>query len=198
MVSLVTGRQLAQPHKSGSAPTNLTFDDKNYGCEANFIFMRLSRLRTCEGRSVDRFGLTKKVICNQAFLPAKSQHFVAGCQGNMGQSTHHRLDRLQIVSVGSLRDQSTTQILRWSRTDKLIGFQKESVKPAKQSHEMLSGIVRGHFCVGPPYLHRCTPEWHSGENLAGFRLFLRGHGISRRGYSGVVSLTSRRFSLSSC
>ena len=27
----------------------------------------------------------------------------------MGQSTRHRLDRLQIVSVGSLRDQSTTQ-----------------------------------------------------------------------------------------
>ena len=61
------------------------------------------------GQSVDRFSLTKKVICDQTFLPAKSQHLVAGFQDNMGQSTHHRLDRLQIVSVGSLRDQSTTQ-----------------------------------------------------------------------------------------
>ena len=172
MVSLVTGRQLAQPHKSGSAPTNLTFDDKKYGCEANF-FMHLSRLWICEGRSVVRFGLTKKVICNQAFLSAKSQHLVAGYQGKMGQSTHHRLDRLQIVSVQSLRDQSTTQILRWSRMDKLIGFQEESVKPAKQSHVMLVGIVRGHQCVGPPYLHMRAPEWHSGENLADFRQFFQ-------------------------
>ena len=93
--------------------------------------MRICRPRTCDGRSVNRFSRTTKVICDQAFLPVKSQHLVAGYQGNMGQSTHHRLDRLQIVSVGSLRDQSTTQILRWSRTDKLIGFQEESVKPAK-------------------------------------------------------------------
>ena len=197
MVSLVTGRQLAQSHKSGSTPTNLTFDDKKYGCEANF-FMHLSRLWICEGRSVVSFGLTKKVVCNQAFLSAKSQHLVAGYQGKMGQSTHHRLDRLQIVSVRSLRDQSTTQILRWSRTDKLIPFQEESVKPAKQSHEMLGGIVWGHQCVGPPYLHMRAPKWHSGENRAGFRQFFRGHGNSRRGFSGVASLTSRRFSLSSC
>ena len=31
----------------------------------------------------------------------------------MGQRTHRRLDRLQIVSVGRLRDQSTTQFHRW-------------------------------------------------------------------------------------
>ena len=196
MVSLVTGRQLAQPHKSGSAPTNLTFDDKKYRCEANF-FMPLSRLRTCEGRSVDRFSLAKKVIRNQAFLPARSQH-CCRLPGHNGTIHTRSLDRLQIVSVGSLRDQSTTQILRWSRTDKLIGFQEESVKPAKQSHEMLGGIVWGHQCVGPPYLHMRAPKWHSGENLAGFRQFFRGHGNSRRGFSGVASLTSRRFSLSSC
>ena len=80
------------------------------------------RLRTCEGRSVDRFSLTKKVICDKAFLPVKSQHLVAGCQGNMGQSTHHRLDRLQIVSVGSLRDQSTMQFHPWRSTNKPIFF----------------------------------------------------------------------------
>ena len=107
----------------------MTVDDKKYGCEVNFL-MRLSRLWTCEGRSVDRFGLTKKVIRNQAFLPAKIQH-CCRLPGQNGTIHTRSLDRLQIVSVGSLRDQSTTQILRWSRTDELIGFQKESVKPAK-------------------------------------------------------------------
>ena len=68
--------------------------------------MRICRLRTCDGRLVNRFSLTLKVICDQAILPARSQHLVVGYQGNMGQLTHHRLDRLQIVSVGSLRDQT--------------------------------------------------------------------------------------------
>ena len=59
-------------------------------------------------------------MCDRVFLPAKSQHLVAGYQGNMGQSTHRRLDRLQIVSVGSLRDQSTTQFHRWRSTNKIL------------------------------------------------------------------------------
>ena len=81
--------------------------------------MRICRLRTSDVRSVNRFSRTTKVICDQAFLPAKSQHLVAGCQGNMGQSTP-RLDRLHIVSVGSLRDQSTTQFHRKRSKNKPI------------------------------------------------------------------------------
>ena len=34
--------------------------------------MRICRLRTCDGRSVNRFSRTTKVICDQAFLPAKT------------------------------------------------------------------------------------------------------------------------------
>ena len=83
-------------------------------CFSDFELVRVDQLTG--------FSLTKKVICDQAFLPPKSQHLVAGYQGNMGQSTHHRLDRLQIVSVGSLRDQSTTQFHRWRSTNKLIGL----------------------------------------------------------------------------
>ena len=157
----------------------------------HFWCASIFRLRTCEGRSDDRFSLTKKVICNQAFLPAKSQHLVVGCQGNMGQSTHHRLDRLQIVSVGSLRDQSTTQFHRWRSTNKILSCEVIT-------RMLLGRIFRGHTCGGPPYLDMRAPEWHSCENLAGYRQFFRGHRNSRREYSGLASLTFRRFSLSSC
>ena len=119
--------------------------------------MRICRPRTCDGRSVNRFSRTKKVICDQAFLPAKSQHLVAGCQGNMGQSTHHRLDRLQIVSVGSLRDQSTTQFHRWRSTNKILSCEVIT-------RMLLGRIFRGHTCGGPPYLDMRAPEWHSGES----------------------------------
>ena len=156
------------------------------------------RLRTCEGRSVDRFSLTKKVICDQAFLPAKSQHLVAGYQGNKGQSTHHRLDRLQIVSVGNLRDQSTTQFHSWRSTNNPIGFGATLVACEVIARMLLGRIFRGHTCGGPPYLDMRAPEWHSCENLAGYRQFFRGHRNSRREYSGLASLTFRRFSLSSC
>ncbi|CAH3185185.1 unnamed protein product, partial [Porites lobata] len=104
------------------------------------------RLRACDGRSVDRFSRTTKVICDQVFLPAKSQHLVANYQEKVGQSTHHRLDRLQIVSVGSLRDQSTTQFHLIARM-------------------LLGRIFRGHTCEGPPYLYVRVPERHSGENI---------------------------------
>ena len=38
----------------------------------------------------------------------------------MGQSTHYRLDRLQIVSLGSLWDLSTTQFHRWRSSNKIL------------------------------------------------------------------------------
>ena len=82
--------------------------------------MRICRPRICDGTSVNRFSRTTKVICDQAFLPSKSQHLVAGYLGNMGQFIHHRLDRLQIVSVGSLRHQSTTQFHRWRSINKIL------------------------------------------------------------------------------
>ena len=63
---------------------------------------------------------------------------------------------------------------------------------------LLGRIFRGHTSGGPPYLDMCVPERHSCKNRAGYRQFFRGHKNSRRGYSGVASLTLRRFSLSSC
>ena len=45
--------------------------------------------------------------------------------GIMGQCTHDSLDRLQIVSVRSLRDQSTTQN-HWTSLDPAIGSQTDS------------------------------------------------------------------------
>ena len=152
--------------------------------------MRLSRLWTCEGRSVDRFGLTKKVIRNQAFLPAKIQH-CCRLPGQNGTIHTRSLDRLQIVSVGSLRDQSTTQFHRWRSTNKILSCEVIT-------RMLLGRIFRGHTCGGPPYLDMRAPEWHSCENLAGYRQFFRGHRNSRREYCGLASLTFRRFSLSSC
>ena len=35
----------------------------------------------CDDRSVDKISRTTKVICDQVFLPAKSQHLVADYQG---------------------------------------------------------------------------------------------------------------------
>ena len=96
------------------------------------------------------------------FPPRLGQPLVAGCQGIMGQSTHHRLDRLQIVSVGSLRDQSTTQFHRWRSTNKILSCEVIT-------RMLLGRIFRGHTCEGPPYLDMRVPEWHSCENLAGYR-----------------------------
>ena len=101
-------------------------------------------------------------MCDQVFLTAKSQYLAAGYQGNMGQSTHRRLDRLQIVSVGSLRDQSTTQFHRWRSTNKILSCEVIT-------RVLLGRIFRGQTFGGPPYLDMRVPEWHSGENLAGYR-----------------------------
>ena len=34
---------------------------------------------------------------------------------------------------------------------------------------LLGRIFQGNTCEGPPYLDMRVPEWHSGENLAGYR-----------------------------
>ena len=34
---------------------------------------------------------------------------------------------------------------------------------------LLGRIFRGQKCGGPPYLDMRDPEWHSGENVAGYR-----------------------------
>ena len=89
----------------------------------------------------------------------------------MGQSTHHRLDRLQIVSVGSLRDQSTTQFHRWRSTIKQADMLLEELVACEViTRKLLGRIFRGHTCEGPPYLYVCVPEWHSGENIEGYSL----------------------------
>ena len=88
----------------------------------------------------------------------------------MGQSTHHRLDRLQIVSVGSLRDQSTTQfIVGGARRSGQANFRFSSLRSNHENAIELGRIFRGHTCGGPPCLDMRAPELHSGENLAGYR-----------------------------
>ena len=67
----------------------------------------------------------------------------------MGQSAHHRLDRLQIVSVGSLRDQSTTQFHRWRSKNKILSCEVFT-------RMLLGRIIRGHSCGGHHILI-CVP-----------------------------------------
>ena len=67
----------------------------------------------------------------------------------MGQFTHHRLDRLQIVSVGSLRDQSTTQFHRWRSKNKILSCEVIT-------RMLLGRIIRGHSCGGHHVLI-CVP-----------------------------------------
>ena len=67
----------------------------------------------------------------------------------MGQSTHHRLDRLQIVSVGSLRDQSTTQFHRWRSKNNILSC--EGI-----TRMLLGRIIRGHSRGGHHVL-TCVP-----------------------------------------
>ena len=132
--------------------------------------MRICRLRTCDGRLVNRFSLTLKVICDQAILPARSQHLVVGYQGNMGQLTHHRLDRLQIVSVGSLRDQTYEAVSPLEDQEQTPNMLLEELLACEMITRMLpSRIFRGHTCGGQPYLDMRVPQWHSCENLAGYR-----------------------------
>ena len=71
----------------------------------------------------------------RSFLAERRQHHLAGCQGNLGQSTHHRLDRLQIVSVGSLRDPSTTLLHRWRSTAQTSGQGFDRVRSPRSSRK---------------------------------------------------------------
>ena len=87
----------------------------------------------------------------------------------MEQSTHHRLDRLQIVSVESLRDQSTTQFHRWRSTNNPIGFGATLVACEVITRMLLARIFRRLAYGGLPYLDMRAPEWHSCKNLAGYR-----------------------------
>ena len=46
------------------------------------------------------------------------------------------------------------------------------LKSLRSNHENaieLGRIFRGHTCGGPPFLDMRAPEWHSAENLAGYR-----------------------------
>ena len=50
------------------------------------------------------------------------------------------------------------------------GYALRRVSTPRSSHEnAIRPNIRGHACGGPPYLDMRAPEWHSGENLAGYR-----------------------------
>ena len=70
-------------------------------------------------------------------------------KGSMGQRTHPRLDRLQIVSVGSLRVQPTTQIHRRRNITQPKGCQRRLVACGIDTGIPLAAIiVQKHACVG--------------------------------------------------
>ena len=96
----------------------------------------------------------------------------------MGQSTHHRLDRLQIVSVGSLRDQSTTQFHRWRSKNKILSCEVFT-------RMLLGRIIRGHSCRGHHILI-CVPL--NGIQVKTSLVIDSPSVSSRRGYSsyGIV------------
>ena len=62
------------------------------------------------------------------FFPRGDNTILQVGQGNLGHSTHHRIDRLQIVSVGSLRDQSTTQFIVGGAQHKQAGIGFDRVR----------------------------------------------------------------------
>ena len=133
----------------------------------------LSQLRTCDGKSVNRFSRTTKVICDQAFLPTKSQHVVSGYQGNIGQSTQHRLDRLQIVSQREVfeTDRPRSFIVEGAQTSSKQAdvYDFRRVRSLQNIHEKAIRPNIENTCGGPPYLYARVPEWYSSENLAGQR-----------------------------
>ena len=97
----------------------------------------------------------------------------------MGQSTHHRLDRLQIVSAGSLRDQSTTQFHRWRSKNKILSCEVFT-------RMLLGRIIRGHSCGGHHILI-CVPL--NGIQVKTSLVIDSPSVSSRRGYSsyGIVN-----------
>ena len=96
----------------------------------------------------------------------------------MGQSTHHRLDRLQIVSAGSLRDQSTTQFHRWRSKNKILSCEVFT-------RMLLGRIIWGHSCGGHHILI-CVPL--NGIQVKTSLVIDSPSVSSRRGYSsyGIV------------
>ena len=132
--------------------------------------MRICRLRTCEGRSVKRFSRTTKVICDQAFFLAKTgstpccrlpgQHgTIHTPQARSFTNRKRRKSSRPIYdAVSSLEDHEHADM-----------FLEELVARGVITRMLLGRIFRGHTCGGPPYLDMRVPEWHSGENLAGYR-----------------------------
>ena len=135
--------------------------------------MHICRLRTCEGRSVKRFSRTTKVICDQAFFLAKTgstpccrlpgQHgTIHTPQARSFTNRKRRKSSRPIYdAVSSLEDHEHADM-----------FLDELLSSPRSNHEnavKLGRIFRGHTCGGPPYLNMRAPEWHSCENLAGYR-----------------------------
>ena len=132
--------------------------------------MRICRLRTCEGRSVNRFSRTTKVICDQAFLPAKTGstpccrlpgHYgtVHTPQARSFTNRKRRKSSRPIYdAVSSLEDHEHADMLL-----------EELVARGVITRMLLGRIFQGHTCGGPPYLDMCAPEWRSCDNLADYR-----------------------------
>ena len=78
----------------------------------------------------------------------------------MGHSIHHRIDRLQIVSVGSLRDQSATQFIVGGAHHKQAdrALVESGAREVVARMQCLNRLFRELACKGPPYLYLRIPE----------------------------------------
>ena len=130
--------------------------------------MRICRLRTCDGRSVNRFSRTTKVICDQVFLPAKTGSTPC-CRFPGHYGTIHTPQARSFTNRKRRKSSRPIYDAVSSQEE-----QEQADYPILKTCEVItrmltSGIFRGHTCGGPPYLNMCVPELHSGENLAGYR-----------------------------
>ena len=91
----------------------------------------------------------------------------------MGQSTQHRLDRLQIVSQREVleTDRPRSFIVRGAQTSfkQADVYDFRRVRSLQSIHEKAIRPNIENTCGGPPYLYARVPEWYSSENLAGHR-----------------------------
>ena len=129
--------------------------------------MRICRLRTCEGRSVKRFSRTTKVICGQAFFLAKTGS--TPCCRLPGQ--HGTIHTPQARSFTNRKRRKSSRPI-YDAVSSLEDHEHadmQLVAGGLIARMLLGRIFRGHTCGGPPYLDMRVPEWHSGENLAGYR-----------------------------
>ena len=80
------------------------------------------------------------------FPPVKRERLISGyfIQGITGQYTHPKLNRLQIVSVRSLRDHSTTQNHRQDRQQ----YDRQFVKLASSVSDRQMGEFSRYGSVG--------------------------------------------------